>query len=79
MPYFIGYKGKKLGAALSRTEAEEKLTALSRCFNQLEIIKEQKVSVSVPIQMQDEKSKDNVVPLSFIHPTYENTLYSERT
>jgi hypothetical protein len=78
MPYYIGYKGKKLGAALTRAEAEEKVSALSRCFNQLEIIKEQKTSVS--IQMLELKPKDNtVVPMPFIHPTYENTLYSERT
>ncbi|WP_158606490.1 hypothetical protein [Paenibacillus ginsengarvi] len=40
MPYYISYKGKKLGSPLSKHEAEEKLLVLSRCFKQLEIIKE---------------------------------------
>ena len=40
MPYYISYKGKKLGSPLSKQEAEEKLIVLSRCFKQLEIVKE---------------------------------------
>ena len=40
MPYYISYKGKKLGQPLTRQEAEEKLIVLSRCFQQLEIIRE---------------------------------------
>lgn len=40
MPYYISYKGKKLGSPLTKNEAEEKLVVLSRCFKQLEIIKE---------------------------------------
>jgi hypothetical protein len=74
MPYFIGYKGKKLGPALSKTDAEEKLATLSRIFNQLEIIKEQSAAVA------PEKKRPITVeiPVPFIRPTYENTLYSER-
>lgn len=75
MPYFIGYKGKKLGPALSKIDAEEKLATLSRCFNQLEIIKEASVAT------QDKKKRlitmEVTVP-PFIRPTFENTLYSER-
>ncbi|WP_127585845.1 hypothetical protein [Paenibacillus koleovorans] len=72
MPYFIGYKGKKLGQALSRPDAEEKLKQLSRCFNQLEIIQEANAS--------DELQSTRIDQLSaaFIHPIYESTLYSER-
>lgn len=40
MPYYISYKGKKLGSPLSKHEAEEKLLVLSRCFQQLEIVRE---------------------------------------
>ncbi|MEF3303717.1 hypothetical protein [Paenibacillus sp. GYB003] len=40
MPYYISYKGKKLGSPLTKHEAEEKLLVLSRCFKQLEIMKE---------------------------------------
>lgn len=40
MPYYISYKGKKLGLPLTKHEAEEKLLVLSRCFKQLEIVKE---------------------------------------
>lgn len=40
MPYYIGYKGKKLGYPMTKEEAEAKLIVLSRCFKQLEIIKE---------------------------------------
>ena len=40
MPYYISYKGKKLGLPLTKQEAEEKLLVLSRCFKQLEVIRE---------------------------------------
>jgi predicted P-loop ATPase/GTPase len=40
MLYYITYKGKKLSSPLSQQEAEQKLLVLSRCFKQLEIIKE---------------------------------------
>ncbi|WP_158301888.1 hypothetical protein [Paenibacillus mesophilus] len=40
MPYYISYKGKKLGSPLSKHEAEEKLLVLSRCFQQLEIVRD---------------------------------------
>lgn len=40
MLYYISYKGKKLGSPLTRQEAEQKLLVLSRCFKQLEIVKE---------------------------------------
>lgn len=46
MPYYISYKGKKLGSPLSKHEAEEKLLVLSRCFQQLEIIKENAQSIA---------------------------------
>jgi|HigsolmetaAR203D_1030402.scaffolds.fasta_scaffold40892_1 hypothetical protein len=36
--YYISYKGKKLGAPMSKLEAEEKLIVLSRCFKQLEVV-----------------------------------------
>jgi len=54
MPYYISYKGKKLGSPLTKNEAEEKLVVLSRCFKQLEIVKENSqpagmLSVSLPI------------------------------
>ncbi|MBD2863146.1 MULTISPECIES: hypothetical protein [Paenibacillus] len=54
MPYYISYKGKKLGSPLTKNEAEEKLVVLSRCFKQLEIVKENSqpvgmLSVTLPI------------------------------
>lgn len=51
MPYYISYKGKKLGAPLSRHEAEEKLLVLSRCFKQLEIVKENHYSIAANTPM----------------------------
>lgn len=49
MPYYISYKGKKLGAPMSKVEAEEKLMVLSRCFKQLEIVKESARPPAMPI------------------------------
>lgn len=40
MQYYISYKGKKLGSPMTKWEAEEKLIVLSRCFKQLEIVKD---------------------------------------
>lgn len=40
MPYYLSYKGKKLGSPLTKQEAEEKLLIMSRCFKQLEVVKE---------------------------------------
>ncbi|PYI56139.1 hypothetical protein [Paenibacillus flagellatus] len=48
MPYFLSYKGKKLGSPLSRHEAEEKLLVMSRCFQQLEIVKDSSQSAGAP-------------------------------
>ncbi|MFK7695179.1 hypothetical protein [Paenibacillus sp. HJGM_3] len=76
MPYYIGYKGKKLGSALSKADAEEKLVALSRCFNQLEIIKEPSVNSSKETQPLLPLEVAAAVP--FTRPIFENTLYSVR-
>ncbi|GAA3401360.1 hypothetical protein ACFFNY_14175 [Paenibacillus hodogayensis] len=40
MPYYISYKGQRLGSPLTKQQAEEKLLVLSRCFKQLEITQE---------------------------------------
>ena len=40
MPYYLSYKGKKLGPPMSKSEAEAKWIVLSRCVRQLEIVKE---------------------------------------
>jgi len=49
MSYYISYKGKKLGMALTKQEAEEKLLVLSRCFQQLEVIQEKQQPTMAPL------------------------------